>query len=100
MGVQASLAAYPGLEVINLEQPLEEPFEVLSRLHPDAVIFDMGAMQHEFPLSLLQQLNLLLIGINPETHQALVWSGRQAEAVVASDLVNVIFSNYKTEEKL
>lgn len=99
-GIQASLVAYPGLEVFNLERHPDRSFEELSRLCPDAIIFDMGAMQHEFPLSFLQQLNLLLIGINPETHQALVWSGRQAEAVVASDLVNVIFSNYKNEEKM
>jgi len=89
-GIQASLVAYPGLEVFNLEQPLEKPFEVLSRLRPDAVIFDLEVTQPDFLFPLLQQPGLLLIGIDPETHRALVWSGRQAAAVDAADLVQVI----------
>jgi len=90
LGVQASLAAYPGLEVFNLEQPLEKPFEVLSRLRPDAVIFDLEVTQPDFLFPLLQQPGLLLIGVDPETHRALVWSGRQAPAAVATDLIGVI----------
>jgi hypothetical protein len=90
LGVQASLAACPGLEVFNLEQPLEKPFEVLSRLRPDAVIFDLEVTQPDFLFSLLQQPGLLLIGVDPETHRALVWSRRQAPAAAATDLIGVI----------
>ena len=50
----------------------------------------MEAIQPELLLSLFQQPGLLLIGIDPETHHALVWSGRQAAAVDAADLVQVI----------
>ncbi len=31
-----------------------------------------------------------LVGINLETHQALVWSGRQAAAVVTADLMEIL----------
>lgn len=89
-GVQASLAACPGLEVFNLEQPLDRSFEELLRLCPDAVIFDLEVTQPDFLFPLLQQPDLLLIGIDPETHQALVWSGRQAPAAAATDLIGVI----------
>ena len=54
------------------------------------MIFDTAAVQPDFPSSLLQQPDLLLIGINPETHQALVWTGKQAAAVDAADLLSVI----------
>ena len=50
----------------------------------------MEAIQPELLLSLFQQPGLLLIGIDPETHQALIWSGRQEAAVAAADLVQVI----------
>ena len=96
-GIQASLVTYPGLEVFNLEQPVEKPFEVLSRLHPDAVIFDLEVTQPDFLFPLLQQPGLLLIGVDPETHRALVWSGRLAPAAAATDLIGVI--QKKEEEK-
>jgi hypothetical protein len=57
---------------------------------PAVVIFDVGAIQPELLCSLFQQPGLRLIGIDPETHQALVWSGRQEAAVEAADLLQVI----------
>jgi hypothetical protein len=92
-GVYASLEIYPGIELLNLVQPLDRPPEELRLLHPAAVIFDLGSVKPEALLSLLQQPDLLLIGIDPDTHQALVWSGRQATAVAAADLVNVIHNH-------
>jgi hypothetical protein len=59
-------------------------------LCPAALIFDLKAEEPDFPLALLQQPGLLLVGIDPETHDVLVWSGRQATAVSAADLVAVI----------
>jgi len=89
-GVRAELAGHPGLQVLMLDQPLEEPLEELRALKPEVIIFDLSAVQPDFLLAMLQEPDLLLVGINPETHQALVWSGRQAAAAVAADLVEVI----------
>ena len=89
-GVRAKLAGNPSLEVILLDHPLDQPLEELRRLNPDVIIFDLSAIQPGFPLAMLQRPDLLLIGINPETHQALVWSGRQAAAVVAADLLEIV----------
>ena len=89
-GVRASLVKCPGLEVLVLHQPPEKLPDELRAYCPAALIFDMEAIQPELLLSLFQQPGLLLIGIDPETHQALVWSGRQAAAVDAADLMQVI----------
>jgi hypothetical protein len=87
-GVRANLAALPGLEV--LDQPLDVPLDPDQTKGPTTVIFDLEAIQPEFLLALLQQPGLQLIGIDPETHQAQVWSGRQVQAVVSTDLIRII----------
>ena len=89
-GVRAELAGDPSVDVIMLDQPLQEPLAELRLLKPAVIVFDLAAAQPDFPLAMLQQPGVLLIGIDPETHQALVWSGRQARAVVAADLIGII----------
>ncbi len=89
-GVRAKLEASPGIQVISLNPPCTSLANVITAQHPAALIFDSAAGQPEFPAFLLQQPELLLIGIEPETHQAWVWSGRQAAAVEAADLLCVI----------
>jgi len=97
-GVRASLEALPGLEVLVLDSLLVLPLEDIQTGGPTTVIFDLEAVQPDILLSLLQQPGLQLIGIDPETHQALVWSGRQAAAVVAADLVEIV-QKYRDTEK-
>ncbi len=89
-GVRAELASSPSLDVIMLDYPLANPLEELRALNPAVIIFDLGAIQPGFPLAILQRPDLLLIGIDPESHQALVWSGRQAAAVAADDLIEIL----------
>ncbi len=89
-GVRAELASNPSLEVILLDDPLEKPLEELRLLNPSVIIFDLGTIQPDFPLAMLQHPDLMLIGINPETHQALVWSGRQFSALSMRELFELI----------
>jgi hypothetical protein len=89
-GLRASLEARPGIEILVLDQPLDALCEVLRSLCPAALIIDLGAVETDFPLALLQQPGLRLVGIEPETHQAVVWSGRHEAAVVAADLFNIV----------
>jgi hypothetical protein len=45
---------------------------------------------------------ILLIDIDTETHQTLVWSGRQMRAVIATDLIGIFQeseSNFHSMEK-
>ena len=89
-GVRASLEACPDLEVISLPPESISLKQVITAKCPVALVFDTSAVGPDFPSSLLQQPDLLLIGIDPETHQALVWSGRQAAAIEAADLLSAI----------
>jgi hypothetical protein len=89
-GVRARLEDCADIQVISLNQPCTMLAEVITAQRPVALIFDAAAGQPEFPAFLLQQPELLLIGIEPEMHQAWVWSGRQAAAVEAADLLGVI----------
>jgi len=87
-GVRASLAALPGLEI--LDHPLGVPLEPEQINGSTTVFFDMEAIHPDLLLPLLQQPGLQLIGMDPATHRALVWSGKQAAAGMAADLVKLI----------
>jgi hypothetical protein len=89
-GVRASLKRASQLEIISLDQPPASLAENLPDLHPQAVIFDLGSVSPDFPLALLHQSNLVLIGIDPETHQALVWSERHLSELSMQELVEII----------
>jgi hypothetical protein len=89
-GVRATLERYPDLQVLFLDSSLDKTLDAIRACCPATFIFDIDAIQPDFQLSLLQQPGLLLVGIDPETHQALVWSGREEAAVVAADLVKLI----------
>lgn len=89
-GVRAELACDPGIEVLMLDQFLDDPLEELRVLNPGVIIFDLAAVQPDFPLAMLQQPGLLLIGIDPVTHQAQVWSGMQVAAASVGDLMAMI----------
>ena len=92
-GVRVELSRNTGMEVIMLNPPLKDPLGELQALKPAVIIFDLDANQTNLPLALLQQPDLLLIGINPETHQAQVWSGRQTRAVASADLIRIILES-------
>ncbi len=89
-GVWANLANCAGLEVIVFDQPAQVSPEELVAFCPAAVIFDLSVMQPQLLLGLFQQTGLLLVGMDVETHQALVWSGKQVAAVDAAGLVQVL----------
>ncbi|MGA2489925.1 MAG: hypothetical protein ABSF99_07010 [Anaerolineales bacterium] len=89
-GIRASLENFPGLEVLSLDASRDESFEELQRLDPAAIIFDMGGVSADFPLAILQQPNLLLIGIDPATDRMLLWSGEKSHALSMQDLVQAI----------
>ena len=89
-GVRAALARRPDVELHWLDPALERPLDFIRARCPAVFIFDLGAVKPDFQLALLQQPGLRLVGIEPETHQAVVWSGRHEAAVVAADLFNIV----------
>lgn len=92
-GMRASLEACPGLEVIALDG-LSSEAELLA---PDVsvVVFDMGAIQSEFLLTRIQaQPDLLLIGIDPESHEVLL-SGQDAGSIALTQILQIVRSREK-----
>ncbi len=89
-GVQASLSTFPDVQLITLEELPPDWVAILHELHPTAIIFDLGNEWPDLPLAILQQSNLLLIGIGPDSAQTLVLSSHPAQAWSAQDLLHVI----------
>jgi hypothetical protein len=70
-GVQATFNSYPGFETIAVDQPTTQ--EELLVINPTVVVFDMGDLESEFFIAKTQQLpGLLLIGVDPESHEVLL----------------------------
>jgi hypothetical protein len=90
--IGASLQDCPDLQLLPVDPSPPDANQQLETLKPDAVIFSLGAAQPESLLLFLKQPDLLLIGVDLESRQALVWTARQATAVAADDLVSVIMS--------
>lgn len=88
--VGASLARYPELETVLLAPPLPG-VDKLRALEPDVILFDAEIERPEAIFALLQNCpDLLLVGINPENAQMLLWSSEQSSVLSAEDIVRVI----------
>jgi hypothetical protein len=95
--IGASLQECGDLELIHVDAGPDHPAGLadaaaqLGAREPVTIVFDRATTRLDFAMALLDEHpQVLLIGVDPETHQALVWCGRQASAVVAADLVEVI----------
>jgi hypothetical protein len=89
-GVQASLTAFPNLEIIALDELPADWVAILHELQPSAIIFDLRSTRPDLPLAVLRRPNVLLIGIDADSAGTLVLSSRPAQAHDAADLVNLI----------
>jgi hypothetical protein len=88
--LNVSLQSYPNLEVVSLAPPLPSAQE-LCALAPDVILFDVETGRPEAAFSLLGTCpGLLLIGIDPSSNQALLWSGRHLRELSTHDLVRVM----------
>jgi hypothetical protein len=95
--IGASLQECGDLELIHVDAGPDHPAGLadaaaqLGAREPVTIVFDRATTRLDFAMALLDEHpQVLLIGVDPETHQALVWSGRQAPAVVAADLLQAI----------
>jgi hypothetical protein len=88
-GLRANLENHPDFEILVVDPASDSPLEALQFMCPAVVFFDQGDNRQDFLFSLLRQPDLLLIGIDPHTRQALVWTGRRSAAVAAADLIRI-----------
>lgn len=87
-GVQATFKGDPGFETIALDQPTTQT-ELLV-LNPTVVVFDMGDLESEFLLAQLQELpGLLLIGVDPESHEVLL-TGQAACSISLQQITQIV----------
>lgn len=90
-GVEASLKAYPSLEVISLDAGGGTTIQELCAYHASVLIFDVAAVPPEFPFSLLcEQPELMLVGLDAAGDKSLLLSGRQARSMTTGQLVQII----------
>lgn len=89
-GVRASLKSCPDIDLWVLDPAQGNTIEAVREICPAVFVFDLGTIQVDFQLSLLRLPGLLLVGIDPETHQALVWSGQRESAADSFDLVDIV----------
>ena len=88
--LRISLERCPDLEVILLTPPLPGAGE-LGALAPDVILFDAGSAQPDPIFALLRDSpRLLLVGVDPERADLLLWSSEQSRVVSAEDLIRVI----------
>jgi len=88
----ASLRHYPHLEVIPLMAPFPTGLE-LEAMDMDVIIFDLEITRPERLFSLLEaRPGVLLIGVDPDSNQISLWSGRHLQELSTQDLVEVINS--------
>jgi hypothetical protein len=97
-GVRASLKNIPALEIIVLDKSMRTPAEAIREFRPAVFIFDVGEVHPDLPLEILQEPALLLVGIDQVDRKALVWSARQASAIAAADLLNIICPGFESSE--
>lgn len=87
-GVQATFKRDPGFETIALDQPTTQT--ELQIINPTVVVFDMGALESEFLLAQLQELpGLLLIGVDPESHEVLL-TGQAAGSISLDQITQIV----------
>jgi hypothetical protein len=90
-GVEASLKAYPALEVISLDAGGGTTIQELCAYHADILIFDVAAVPPEFPFSLLcEQPELRLVGLDAAGDKSMLLSGQKARAMTTGQLVQII----------
>jgi hypothetical protein len=89
-GVQASLSAFPDLEIVSLEELPADWVAILHELHPSVILFDLGGASPDLPLAILRQPNLRVIGIGPDNGGTLVLSSHPAQTLSAQELLNVM----------
>ena len=88
--VGASLARYSDLEIVTLSPPLPGT-EELAALAPDVILFDDDIGRPEALFALLKDSpSLLLVGVNPENEQLLLWSSGQSSVLCTEDIVQMI----------
>ena len=87
-GVQATFQEDAGFEVIVLDRPASE--DELLAFAPRVIVFDRRALEFELLFAPMQQLpGLLLIGVDPESHEVLL-TGQAVCAISLEQITQIV----------
>ncbi len=90
-GIGASLLDREGVEIGFLDSSRPDALQVLNRLSPDIILFDLTASQLSLVFTFLRaHAGVLLIGLDIENDLALVLSAEWRMLPTVADLMQVI----------
>jgi hypothetical protein len=90
-GIEASLKDREGLEIVHLDTSRPSAVQVLDRLSPDVIVFDLNPSQLSCVFTFLQtHTDVVLIGLDLDHDQALFLSGEWRMLPTVADLMQVI----------
>ncbi len=91
VGLQASLKGVAGLELTQLGADSNGLLQRARELRPEAIVAAEGLLSDGLSLALLKECpGLQLVALDPERNQLLVLTGKEARALTAQDLLDVI----------
>ena len=91
VAIRSSLAGFPALEVIVQNVSLSRALPDFSAIQASVVIFDLAEFPSERTLTLIEkQPDMLIIGLDSAGERMLLLSGRDAHAMTANRLVQLI----------
>jgi len=91
VGLEASLADVPRLDIQRLEAQRDDSLARLRAAAPDVIIVDLGASPGDQAFALLKEFpGVVLISLDLESDRLLVLSVHQQASLAVADLVEVI----------
>ncbi len=98
-GIEASLRDHEGVEIVLLDTSRPSAVQVLDRLSPDIIVFDLTPRQLSFVFSVLQShIDVLLIGLDIHSDLALFLSGEWRRLPTVADLIQVIEAGIRVKK--
>ncbi len=90
-GIEASLRDREGVEIVHVNTSRPTAVQVLDKLSPDIVVFDLTPSQLSYVFTFLQtHTDIVLIGLDLDRDQALFLSGEWRRLPSMADLMQVI----------
>ena len=90
-GISASLKLEQELDVVFVDPQEISSIACLEAMKPSVIIFDLAESPCELDMTLLRtQPGLILIGVDPSSHDALILKGQSSQVMSAGDLSQLI----------
>jgi hypothetical protein len=90
-GVAVSLAGRPKLRMVRMDPDVTDIGECLESLKPDLIVFELDNPRSPMIFSILREHpGILLIGLDPDSSQAIVLNSQQHITETMNDLAEIV----------